>query len=89
MKLEILNGPTETTWSKEGDSPLSFPWDIELGDKQARFFLEEGNWWIEGYDTPHGTYCLNREQRVEGKKQIEHGDLLKASETWMMVSHID
>ncbi len=97
LSLEILNGPldgqivtleTETVWGKEGDSPLSFPWDTELGTPQARFFPKAEKWWIEGYEAPHGTYCLNREQRIEEKKHIEQGYLLKASETWLMVSQI-
>lgn len=94
LSLEILNGPldgqivtleTETALGKGGAGALSFPWDAELGAKQARFFPEKEKWWIEGCDAPHGTYCLNREQRIEEKMQIEKGDLLKASETWMLV----
>jgi hypothetical protein len=97
LSLEILNGPldgqivtleTEALWSKEGDSPLSLPWDAELGAPQARFFPESGNWWIESYQSPHGTYCLNREIQIETKMQIEQGDLLKASETWMKVNQV-
>lgn len=98
LSLEVLNGPldgqlvtleTETTWGKKGDGPLSFPWDIELGAPQARFFTEEGKWWIEGFEAPHGTYCLNRQIKIEEKMQIEQGDLLEASETWMMVNQVD
>ncbi len=97
LHLEIVNGPldgqivtldTETTWSKKGDSVLSFPWDTELGSPQARFFPEGENWWIEGYHAPHGTYCINREKRIEGNLRLEKGDLLKASEIWMLVSQI-
>ena len=97
LSLEILNGPldgqivtleTEALWGKEGDSPLSLPWDAQLGSPQARFFPEGDKWWIEGYDAPHGTYCLNRETKIEKKMQIEPGDLLKASETWMRVSQV-
>jgi len=70
FSLEVLSGPLdgriitlegETHWDAEGDGPLSFPWDTELGDPQARFFCEEGEWWLEGYDAPHGTYRLTRE----------------------------
>ncbi|MCP4283176.1 MAG: hypothetical protein GY792_01805 [Gammaproteobacteria bacterium] len=98
LSLEILNGPldgqivtleTETVWGKEGDSPLSFPWDTELGVPQARVFPEGGNWWIEGHDAPHGTYCLNRQKKIEEKKQVEKDDLLKASETWVLINQID
>ncbi|MCP4373505.1 MAG: hypothetical protein GY797_36190 [Deltaproteobacteria bacterium] len=80
---------TETLWGKEVDSPLSFPWDTELGSPQARFFPEEGRWWIEGYEAPHGTYNINRQQRIEEKKQIEKGDFLKASDTWLIVNKVN
>jgi len=98
LNLEILNGfldgyvvtlETETIWGKEGEGPLIFPWDIELGAPQARFFLEGGNWWIEDCDAPHKTYCANREKRIEGKIQLENEDLLKASDTWLLVSQIE
>jgi hypothetical protein len=98
LNLEILNGSldgyvvtleTETIWGKEGEGPLIFPWDTELGAPQARFFLEGGNWWIEGSNAPHETYCANRGKRIEGKIQIEEGDLLKASDTWLLVNQIE
>ncbi len=98
LSLEILNGPldgdmvmleTEATLGRKGDGPLIFPWDKELGAPQARFFLEGGNWWIEGCDAPHGTYRLSPQKRIEEKIRIEQGDLLKASETWLMVSQIE
>ena len=96
--LEILNGPldgyvvtleTETSWGKEGEGPLIFPWDTGLGTKQARFFSEGGNWWIEGYSAPHGTYYVNPQRRIDKKTQLAEGDLLKASDTWLLVSQIE
>jgi hypothetical protein len=96
--LEILNGPldghvvtleTETSWGKEGDGPLIFPWDTGLGTKQARFFPEGENWWIEGYNAPQGTYYVNPQRRIEKKTQLSEGDLLKASDTWLLVSQIE
>ena len=98
LSLEILNGildgyvvtlDAETTWGKAGQGPLSFPWDTELGAKQARFFPEGGNWWIEGYDARHGTDCINRGERVAEKVQLNKGDVLKASDTWILVNQID
>ena len=98
LSLEVLNGPldghivileTETTWGKEGEGPLIFPWDTELGEKQARFFPEGGNWWIEGYNAPQGTYYVNPQRRIEGKMQLQKDDLLKASDTWLLVSQIE
>ena len=50
LSLEILSGPldgenitltTETEWSRAPGSPLSFPWDDDLGEPQARFVLRE------------------------------------------------
>ena len=98
LSLEVLNGPldgdivtleTEATLGRQGDGSLIFPWDKELGASQARFFPEGENWWIEGCDAPHGTYCLNRQKRIEAKTRIEQGDLLKASEIWLMVNKIE
>lgn len=98
LSLEILSGPldghvmtleTETSWSKEGEEALSFPWDEELGVPQARIFPEGGRWWLKGYDAPHGTYCISRGERIEEKAQVEDGDMLKASGTWMLVCKIE
>ncbi len=98
LSLEILNGPldgqvvtleAEATWGKEGEGQLIFPWDKELGTPQARFFPEGEGWWLEGCSAPHGTYCLSRGERVEGKTQLEAGEVLKASDTWLLVTQIE
>lgn len=98
LSLEILNGPLdgyaitlddETDWKKEGEDKLSFPWDEELGTPQARFFVEEGSWWLEEYKAPHGTYCVSRGERIEGRIQLEENDVLKAGETWLLVREIE
>lgn len=98
LVLEILNGPLdghkvklakETFWSKKGEDPLIFPWDTELGDPQARFFYEGDEWWVEGFKAKHGTYRLNREERIEGKVRLEARDLLKASKSWVLVRKIE
>lgn len=94
LTLELLNGPLdghvvtlegETIWGAKGEGPLIFPWDAELHERQARFFPEEGTWWLEGYPARHGTYCVNREERIEKKFHLEPGDILKASDTWLLV----
>ena len=99
LMLEIMSGPldgatitleTDAEWSRAGagEVPLIFPWDTELGDPQARFIIdaEEGHWYLEGLDAPHGTYRVNREERLTGKKvQLKGGDILKASNTWLLV----
>ena len=70
-----------------GLPPLAFPWDAELGQPQAQFTIEAGRWYLEGLeDAPHGTYRINREERLTGEKvQLENGDILKASNTWLVV----
>lgn len=95
LVLEILSGPldgapitleTEAEWSRTGETPLGFPWDAELGQPQARFTVEDDGWYLEGLDAPHGTYRVNREERVTGKKvQLKGGDILKASQTWLLI----
>lgn len=98
LTLEVLSGPldgtpitleSDTEWSRAGEDRLSFPWDVELGEPQARFTVEEGHWHLEGLDSPHGTYRINREERLTGKKvQLEGGDILKASNTWLLVRQV-
>lgn len=97
LSLEVLNGPLdgcvitledEEIWGKTGEGPLIFPWDKGLGEQQARFFPEAGQWWIETYDAPHSTYCLNDETRIRGKKSLTQGERLKASDTWLVVKQI-
>ncbi len=93
--LEILSGPldgasitleSDAEWGRAGEGPLAFPWDAELGAPQARFTVEGGRWRLEGLDAPHGTYRVNREERLTGRRvQVERGDILKASQTWLLV----
>lgn len=97
LVLEILSGPldgaitkleAEAEWTRADEGPLAFPWDVELGEPQARFVAEEGGWWLEGLDAPHGTYRINREERIKEKVQLERGDILKASNTWLSVRQV-
>jgi len=95
FSLEVLSGPLdgriitlegETRWDAQGDGPLSFPWDTELGDPQARFFCKEGEWWLEGFKASHGMYRLSGEgERVSQAVRVTEGDLLKAGQTWLLV----
>jgi hypothetical protein len=94
LVLEVLSGPLDgailtlqagADWSRAGDGPLVFPWEAELGEPQARFTAEEAGWWLEGMDTPHGTYRVNQEEKVRSKVQLEEQDLLKACGTWLLV----
>ena len=95
--LEILSGPLdghilaledETAWGRTGEGPLIFPWDTELGNCQARFFLEEGNWWIGSCSEDHGTHCINRQGRVDDRLQLEAGDLLRSCSTFLLVREL-
>jgi len=102
LTLEILSGPldgatitleAEMEWSRAGQGYLTFPWDTELGEPQARFTVEgKSRWYLEGLDAPHGTYRVNREERLGGdrkKAQLEGGDILKASNTWLLVRRVE
>ena len=94
LTLEVLGGPldgtpitleSDTEWSRVGETPLTFPWDTELGDPQARFTIEEDRWYLEGLDSSHGTYRVNHEERVTKKVRLASQDILKASNTWLLV----
>lgn len=99
--LECLNGPldgysfvldfaTGVFWGKQCESVLTFPWDYELGEHQARFFYEDESWWLESFpNQPHGTYRLNTQDRVQDKIKLSEGDILKASKTWLRVRGLD
>ncbi len=99
IHLEILSGPLdghtiqledETEWTRADGTPLSFPWDTELNTPQARLYREGENWWLDASEaTTHGTYCANRVGRIEEKFQLQIGDLLKASETWLCITQIE
>jgi hypothetical protein len=86
----VLTG--ETPWGKQSKSPLGFPWDLELGNPQARFFPDAGAWWIEALTALHATERIRRKGQKEciaGKVRLEPGDLLRASETWLRVDTAD
>ena len=98
LRLEVLNGPLDgaeitlreaAEWSQEGSSQLSFPWDAALGQPQARFYPDGQGWFLEGFDTPHGTYCLNRDLKIREPMLLEPGDILKASKTWFLVRQVE
>jgi len=98
LTLEILSGPLDgatvtleaaTEWSKTSASLLAFPWDAELGTPQARFVPDAEGWQLEGVQSPHGTRRANSGERITTETlQLEEGDLLKASDTWLLVQKI-
>ncbi len=96
LSLEILNGPLDgqvitladkTDWSKEGEGPLIFPWDEALGAPQARLFVAAAEWWLEVSSTRRST--RHNMERIEGKVPLAKGDLLKAAETWLLITEIE
>ena len=100
LTLEILNGPldgstitltAETEWGQAGDGLLSFPWDKELGTPQARFVPDAQGWTLQGVNSPHGTYRVNSEEQeriTTETLQLAEGDILKASDTWLVVRDV-
>ncbi len=97
LTLELLNGPLdgdlitldrETTWAKEGQGALIFPWDDTLGTPQARLFPKKGKRWPE-HDAKAYRSTRHNMERVTTKVQLQKGNRLKASETWMLVSEIE
>lgn len=94
LLLEVINGPLdgalitleeETEWSRAGAGPLTFPWDDELGHPQARLKPEEEDWSLETFESAHGTYRINRDERVKGNIKLEMDDVIQASKTWLLV----
>jgi hypothetical protein len=95
LTLEILSGPrdghtvtleAETAWTRAGEGRLAFPWDEELGAPQARFRPGPAGWVLEGVASPHGTYRINAGERItDGTLDLAAGDILKASDTWLVV----
>lgn len=94
LLLEVLSGPldgavltlaADTEWSRAGSGPLAFPWDDELGTPQARFTLDEQGWGLEVCKARHGTYRVNEEGRVKSRVELATEDILKASNTWLLV----
>ncbi len=94
LQLEIVSGPLdgaiitlelETQWSCTGEGRLIFPWDEELGEPQAVFSKDEEDWSLEDIPSPHGTYRANQGERIEGKIILDEGDMIKASNTWLLV----
>ena len=98
LTLEIVAGPLdgyvlsiegETFWTCSRSSPLGFPWDQELGNPQGRFFMKDGSWMLESCKVKHGTYhCVRNGGKIEQAICLSEGDLLKASETWLLVRKI-
>lgn len=96
LTLEIVSGPLDgleitlketAEWGRSGDRPLSFPWDEELGAPQARFLVETERWWME--PLPNGRSTRHNMEPIEGKVPLAKGDLLKATNTWLLITEIE
>ena len=94
LELEILTGPldghivlldTETEWTRQVGSQLSFPWDEELGEPQARFSLIASGWQLERANAKRGTHVLRQDVEESLPAVLVAGDIVKASNTWMCV----
>jgi hypothetical protein len=94
LELEVLTGPldgthlhltAETAWTRQPGSPLSFPWDTELGQPQARFVPGEQGWRLEPANAKRGTHLLRPDAEDELPATLQAGDVLKASHTWLRV----
>ena len=98
IELEVLSGPldgcvvrlqTATEWSQAGTGSLSFPWDEELGQPQARLAPDDKGWSLQPVKSSHGTYRVNEGERVEDVIRLNTTDILKASTTWLLVKQIE
>ena len=99
LVLEVLNGPLDgavitltaaAEWTAAGIGPLAFPWDGELGKPQARLAVDEQGWSLKGVRSPHGTYRINREERITtGTLQLARGDIIKGGNTWLLVQQAE
>ena len=94
LKLEVLSGPldgahltltAETDWTRQPGSPLSFPWDTELGQPQARFVPGEQGGRLEPLQAQRGTHLLRPGAEDDLPATLQAGDVLKASSTWLRV----
>jgi hypothetical protein len=95
LTLEILSGPLDghtivlnsnAEWTRLPGSPLSFPWDDELGEPQAHFARLEDGWQLQAAQgARRGTHILRRAGDDHLPASLETGDILKASHTWLLV----
>jgi len=99
LEIEILSGPLDghivqleekTDWGIKGDGPLSFPWDKELGDPQARFFPENDDWWIESLPSAkRNTRFIHQKDPIKEKTKLKKGEILKACGTFLLIKKIE
>lgn len=96
LTLEVLSGPLDgaeitltaaADWQRDPGSPLSFPWDVELGKPQAHFAQEEdGSWTLAGCQASHGTYRMHPQpEKIKTPTRLAQGDILRAHQTWLRV----
>lgn len=93
--VEILSGPLDgmvvelaedTDWGREAKDAFSFPWDEGLGNPQARFMHDGDAWQLQCIASEHGTYRARTGERfTEGTLALAEGDVVKASNTWLLI----
>ncbi len=97
LELEIMSGPldgqtilleSDTDWMRSPGSPLSFPWDEELGAPQARFVLDGDVWSLQPAEAKRGTHILRADAEDRLPVILQEHDVLKASGTWLKVIEI-
>src|SRR5262245_4438002 len=96
LNLEIMNGPMDgqvikiketVEWGRDGEGELTFPWDEELGIPQAKFYVEEGKWWLEHVSGKSSNQ--HNMERLQVKVALKAGDIIKAANSWLLVGHIE
>lgn len=100
--IEFINGPLdghvvilnqETVWGQNGKGPLAFPWDRDLGAPQARFYPDDEGWYLEVHTKKPSTLLFSAEKhkstRITEKLTLEQGMILRASNTWLRINHIE
>lgn len=96
LTLELLSGPldglivtldADAEWSSASDGPLSFPWDEQLGLPQARLSVKGSVWYLE--PLPNGRSTRHNGDRIDGTVPLTKGDLLKAANSWLLVTEIE
>ena len=97
LLLEVLTGPldgahlrleAETEWTRQPGSLLSFPWDADLDEPQARFIPGEDGWSLQPSGAKRGTHLFRPDAEDSLPAVLQTDDMLKASSTWLKVHAI-
>ncbi len=101
LELEVLSGPLDgqrislfedAEWTCQGTGLLSFPWDTQLGQPQARFMHTPQGWVMEVMPSSHGIHIRfnQKTSRLNGGRiKLHPGMILKAACSWLLVRLVD